>query len=616
MVTRARSGFLGIAVVCALTALTSACDKVPLLAPSGSLITLTASTTALPVNGSTVLIAQIIEASGTPPHSGTRITFSTTLGTVEPSSAETDANGQAIVTFKAGTANGTATISAISGGASASGANAVRIAVGTAAVGRVTVAASPSLIPAVGGSSTIATSVFDINGNALPSAPVSLSTTAGTIEPTFGTTDANGVMSATLRTSTKATVTASVGAQGGATTPPASGTPTTPTLPTSGQASGSVTVDVAGAPGLVITPPSPPPTSGLPATFNFVITAAANNASAIRDLTVNWGDGTNQDLGAVTGTAAVSHTYRSAGSYTITGTVLDSSGNSVTVSTTVTVNQTQLLLSITPPSTPPTAGQPATVSVVVGALPVGDSVRNVRIEWGDGSGQDLGAVSGSTTVSHVYQSAGSYNVTGTLSDTAGNTITSSTTIVVTSRLQPVVSITSSTTNPTAGTDVTFTAGVTPATGSGTTIQNATIDFGDNTSTSLGPVSGTGIAVHHVYQNAGTYSVVLTATDSNGGVGTATTTVFVQAQTPLGVFLSESKTFSGGNTIESFTATVIGLGNSVVVNYFWTFDPGVTQSTGTNQVTHTYATGSGGRTVTVTITTSTGATATGSVAINP
>ena len=130
------------------------------------------------------------------------------------------------------------------------------------------------------------------------------------------------------------------------------------------------------------------------------------------------------------------------------------------------------------------------------------------------------------------------------------------------------------------------------------------------------MTGSNIAIHHVYNTGGTYSVVLTATDSNGGVGTATTAVFVQPQTPLGVFLSESKTFSGGNTIESFTATVIGLGNAVVVNYFWTFDPGVTQSTGTNQVTHTYATGSGGRTVTVTITTSTGATATGSVAINP
>src|SRR5215211_3120833 len=104
MVTRSRSRVLGIAVLCGFAALTAACDKVPLLAPSGSLITLTASTTALPVNGSTLLIAQVIEAAGTPPHRGTRVTFSTTLGSVEPAAGETDANGQVAVNFKAGTA--------------------------------------------------------------------------------------------------------------------------------------------------------------------------------------------------------------------------------------------------------------------------------------------------------------------------------------------------------------------------------------------------------------------------------------------------------------------------------------------------------------------------------
>src|SRR5207249_265696 len=123
-----------------------------------------------------------------------------------------------------------------------------------------------------------------INGNPLSSAPVTLVTTAGTIDPTFGTTDAGGVMNAVLRTSTKATVTAAVGAQGstggGTGTGTGTGTGSGTTPPTSGQASGSVTVDVAGAPSLVIMPPSTAPTSGLPATFNFVVTPAAANGSA------------------------------------------------------------------------------------------------------------------------------------------------------------------------------------------------------------------------------------------------------------------------------------------------------------------------------------------------
>src|SRR5215831_2122664 len=92
-----------------------ACQRVPLLAPSGSTITLTSSVNTLATGASTPIIAQVIEAAGTPPHSGTHVTFTTTLGTVQPSEAETDANGQAVVQFRAGSASGTATITALSG---------------------------------------------------------------------------------------------------------------------------------------------------------------------------------------------------------------------------------------------------------------------------------------------------------------------------------------------------------------------------------------------------------------------------------------------------------------------------------------------------------------------
>ena len=112
-----------------------ACEKVPLLAPSGSTITLTSLATALPTNGTTSIIAQVIEAGGTPPHSGTFVTFTTSLGSVQPSEAETDITGRVIVKFVAGSGSGTATITAMSGGVSASGTNAIKIAIGAAAVG-------------------------------------------------------------------------------------------------------------------------------------------------------------------------------------------------------------------------------------------------------------------------------------------------------------------------------------------------------------------------------------------------------------------------------------------------------------------------------------------------
>jgi adhesin/invasin len=516
MVTRLPGRLLIGATLCAALFAVSACDKVPLLAPSGSTITLTVTATALPLNGTTQIVAQVLEASGTPPQDGTLIVFTTSMGSVQPPEAQTK-GGRATVTFNAGTTNGTATITASSGGASASGANAAKVAIGTAAVGSVRVSANPTLLPALGGSSTITAVVIDINGNPLSSAPVSFSTTAGSLDQGAATTDQNGAAAAILRTSTSATVTAAVGAQAGSstTTPPATGTPATPTTPaTTGTASGTVTVNVAGAPTLTITPPATIPSAGLPASFTFAVAVPATNGSAIRDVTVDWGDGRTQDLGVVTASTSVSHTYQSDGTYLIVGTVTDSFGNVVKNS----------------------------ISVAVNPKP-----------------------------------------------------------------QPTVSIVATTTNPTAGTDMTFTASVAPVAGNGTVIRSVSVDFGDGTTTPLGAVTGTTIALHHVYLAGGTYTATLTATDSNGGVGQAATTVFVQTATPLTVLLSSTSTPAGANTAVTFTATVIGLGNAVVVDYQWDLPASLeTRHTTSNTTTKTYAAGTGTITVTVTITTSTGA----------
>src|SRR5207247_2032436 len=180
-------------IAAAFGLLTVSCEKVPLLAPSTSSITLTATATALPLNGTTDLIAQVLEQAGTPPHSGTHVIFTTTLGSVQPPEAETDLNGRVVVKFHAGTASGIATIIASSGGAgSSTGATTgtgtttttdsrtVKIAVGAAAVGKVIVNASPALVPAIGGTTTISAVVLDTNGNALPYVSVAFTTTAGT----------------------------------------------------------------------------------------------------------------------------------------------------------------------------------------------------------------------------------------------------------------------------------------------------------------------------------------------------------------------------------------------------------------------------------------------------
>src|SRR5206468_10274063 len=95
-----------VCLAAALSVGTVSCEKVPLLAPSGSSITLIASTNVLPVNASTSITAQVLEPAGTPPHSGTQVSFTTSLGTIQPESVSTDVNGRATVTFSAGAQSG------------------------------------------------------------------------------------------------------------------------------------------------------------------------------------------------------------------------------------------------------------------------------------------------------------------------------------------------------------------------------------------------------------------------------------------------------------------------------------------------------------------------------
>jgi hypothetical protein len=60
------------------------CDKVPLTAPTESTIQLFANGSSVPLTGGVDLIATVTEGPGTPVQNGTVVTFTTTLGRIEP----------------------------------------------------------------------------------------------------------------------------------------------------------------------------------------------------------------------------------------------------------------------------------------------------------------------------------------------------------------------------------------------------------------------------------------------------------------------------------------------------------------------------------------------------
>jgi hypothetical protein len=364
------------------------CHKMPLVAPSGSGLTLVATTNVLPVNGATDILAVVIEGAqsagtgntpgevltgvGTPVQDGTLVTFATTLGRLEPGEARTKA-GKASVRLIADGRSGTATVTAFSGAASGT----LEVDIGAAGATRLAVTASPQELPPAGGTTTIAARVEDQQGNGVAGVPVSFSATKGSLSnPTALSTDL-GVATTQLTTTAESTVTASAG--GSATA-----------------LSGTVLVTLRPRTTLAITPPTNA-MAAVPAAFT--VTPGTN--TVITDVTLDFGDGDRASLGGITGATTVSHVYRSSNVYTVTARATDAQGVTTPVSTQVAVSNLVAAGSASPStSTAPRPGDVVTFTVT----PAANALITSYV-WDFGDGGDPVATS-SNQITHSYTTAG------------------------------------------------------------------------------------------------------------------------------------------------------------------------------------------------------------------
>ena len=385
------------AAACAAV-LTVACDKLPLLAPQESTITLSTASSVVQANGTTEVRATVLEPSGTPVQNGTTVTFTTNLGTLTPPEART-LNGVATVQFLGNGQSGKASIKAISGGAAS---DALELSVGAGATGRVSVTASPGSVPSTGGTTTIAAVVVDASGNPLSGVPVTFATTAGTFSAAVVNTDGTGTARTTLTTNQPASVTATSG----------------------GTTSSATAITLSARPTVAITIPSgSTPTEGAVTTLTVTVTPATTGGAPIQNVTVDYGDGTSDNLGSVSGSIAVQHVYGDDGSYTPTATVVDAAGTSVTASTVIFVQP--LLVSIT--ATKGTPGATTTpVTFTANVSPAGSSVASYTWTFGDGTTQ----TTSSATVTHNYPNAParSYPVRVVARLSTGHTASGNTTV--------------------------------------------------------------------------------------------------------------------------------------------------------------------------------------------
>lgn len=377
--------------------LVPACDSVPLLAPSETTLSLFAGSAVLPLNGTTSLTATVIESAGTPVQNGTVVTFVTNLGTITPSEARTE-GGRVTTQLHAGNVSGTATVGALSGSARAAD---VQIQIGGAAVASLFLSATPGTVPTIGGTVLVRAVVADASGNRVSGIPVAFATTAGTLSQTTATTDGNGEGITLLTTSREATVTATAGGQ-----------------------QQTVTVRIASAPTVTLTVQTTTPTAGQATTFAVAVQPGTNGA-AISTVGIAFGDGSQQQLGAVNGTINVSHTYGSPGSYTVTVTATDVAGEQTVVSTAVVVTIVPVGVVIT--ATPSSPQVNAVVAFTATVTPATTVAASYAWDFGDGG---TAQTTGNQT-SHVYTTAGSRTVLVTVTTVSGTTGVGRTVVAVT-----------------------------------------------------------------------------------------------------------------------------------------------------------------------------------------
>lgn len=274
--------------------------------------------------------------------------------------------------------------------------------------------------------------------------------------------------------------------------------------------------------------------------------------------TVNYGDGTGTQPLALSGTAfTLSHRYAAAGSFSVTVTVVDGGNASGTSSGTVTVRNLAPVIAAIASTT---INEGGTYSATSSFADASAGAFSATVDYGDGSPAQSLVLSGSTfALNHQYSNDGSYMISVRVTDAGGATGAGTATVTV-ANVAPVVTAPAPRTIP-EGSHYTATATFTDP---GADSWSATVDYGDGSPIETVAVSGTTVALDHVYARDNTYTVTVTVSDGVASTP-ATGTVVVTNVTPVisalpNATILRGETYSAAGSFadpgaDSWTATV-------------------------------------------------------------
>jgi len=229
--------------------------------------------------------------------------------------------------------------------------------------------------------------------------------------------------------------------------------------------------------------------------------------------------------GATGSGQTVSHAFAAAGNYTVQLTITDEAGQSATSA------GTQVTIGGAPGPTAKFTFSPSSPAVRDTVIfdwrttTTAQGQRIVALDWNFGDSTPIvhcpgdPACTSEGITTHVFNATGTFVVNLVVTDSAGRTSSTSTSVTVVSG-NPIPSCTASPATATVGQSVLLSARNTQ-TFSGATIASYSWNFGDLTTSTVGP------DVTHAYASIGSKTVIINVADSLGRQGTGTCQVTVQ-----------------------------------------------------------------------------------------
>lgn len=212
---------LRLLLLCALLATFGiACDAASPTAPTGSILTISASPTLISLNGTSQITVIGRKPDGNPFNQGTEVRLSSNRGTID-TIVNVDSTGIARAVYRADGRTGTATITATTGDGTSTATVDIQVGQSPESRPNLVLSVSPNNIP-VEGTAEITVIARNPDGSAVAAGQaVILTSTLGSISPNRPVTRGDGTAVATLRAGSQAgtsTITAILGSSDPATT--------------------------------------------------------------------------------------------------------------------------------------------------------------------------------------------------------------------------------------------------------------------------------------------------------------------------------------------------------------------------------------------------------------